>query len=203
MQTLPPAALPADGRELLAQFASTGRQEPFEEIVRRYGAMVFNLCYEITGNRHDAEDAVQAAFLSLAVQTRSGTPVQAIGPWLQQVARRMSLDINRSRRRRKNREAIHGETWEARMNDARTDGSGGAGTHGNPASAAGWEEMRGVLQQELNELPPKYRMPLILHYYGGLSREDMARELNCKPSTLGVRLHRGARCCRSAWRSAG
>jgi RNA polymerase sigma-70 factor (ECF subfamily) len=34
-------------------------------------------------------------------------------------------------------------------------------------------------------------MPLILHYYGGLSREDMARELNCKPSTLGVRLHRG------------
>ena len=133
--TLPPAALPADGRELLAQFASTGRQEPFEEIVRRYGAMVFNLCFEITGNRHDAEDAVQAAFLSLAVQTRSGTPVQAIGPWLQQVARRMSLDINRSRRRRKNREAIHGETWEARMNDARADGSGGAGTHGNPASA--------------------------------------------------------------------
>jgi RNA polymerase sigma factor (sigma-70 family) len=183
--------MPADGRELLAQFASTGRQEPFEEIVRRYGGMVFNLCYEVTGNRHDAEDAVQAAFLSLAVQTRSGTPVQAIGPWLQQVARRMSLDINRSRRRRKNREAIHGESWENRLTDARADGSGGAGAHGNPSSAAGWEELRGVVQEELNTLPPKYRMPLIMHYYGGLSRDDMARELNCKPNTLGVRLHRG------------
>lgn len=188
---LPSAALSADGRELLAQFASTGRQEPFEEIVRRYGGMVFNLCYEVTGNRHDAEDAVQAAFLSLAVQCKSGTPVHAIGPWLQQVARRLSLDINRSRKRRKNREAIHGESWETRMTDARADGSGSAGVHGNPASAAGWEELRGVVQQELGALPPKYRMPLILHYYGGLSREEMARELNCKPNTLGVRLHRG------------
>jgi RNA polymerase sigma factor (sigma-70 family) len=183
--------MPADGRELLAQFASTGRQEPFEEIVRRYGGMVFNLCFEVTGNRHDAEDAVQAAFLSLAVQTKSGTPVHAIGPWLQQVARRLSLDINRSRKRRKNREAIHSETWESRLSDARADGNGGAGAHGNPSSAAGWEELRGVVQQELSALPPKYRMPLILHYYGGLSREDMARELNCKPNTLGVRLHRG------------
>jgi RNA polymerase sigma factor (sigma-70 family) len=188
---LPPAALSADGRDLLAQFASTGRQEPFEEIVRRYGGMVFNLCYEVTGNRHDAEDAVQAAFLSLAVQCKSGTPVHAIGPWLQQVARRLSLDINRSRKRRKNREAIHGESWETRMTDARAEGSGGAGAHGNPASAAGWGELRGVVQQELGALPPKYRMPLILHYYGGLSREEMARELNCKPNTLGVRLHRG------------
>src|SRR4051794_18699536 len=187
----PPGAAAAEARDLLADFAATGRQEPFEEIVRRYGGMVFNLCYEVTGNRHDAEDAVQAAFLSLAVQCKSGTPVHAIGPWLQQVARRLSLDINRSRKRRKNREAIHGESWETRLNDARADGSGGAGAHGNPASAAGWEELRGVVQQELGALPPKYRMPLILHYYGGLSREEMARELNCKPNTLGVRLHRG------------
>ena len=93
---MPPPAAPADGRELLAQFATTGGQEPFEEIVRRYGGMVFNLCYEVTGNRHDAEDAVQAAFLSLAVRARRAA-MHAIGPWLQQVARRMSLDINRSR----------------------------------------------------------------------------------------------------------
>src|SRR5207248_8927327 len=31
----------------------------------------------------------------------------------------------------------------------------------------------------------------ILHYYGGLSREEMARELSCRANTLGVRLHRG------------
>src|SRR4051794_41743400 len=133
----PPGAAAAEARDLLADFAATGRQEPFEEIVRRYGAMVFNLCYEVTGNRHDAEDAVQAAFLSLAVQSKSGTPVHAIGPWLQQVARRMSLDINRSRKRRKNREAIHGESWETRMTDARADGSGGGGGARRPPTQNG------------------------------------------------------------------
>src|SRR3954469_15468669 len=183
--------MPSDARELLSRFATTGEQEPFEEVMRRYGGMVYNLCFEVTGNRQDAEDATQAAFLSLAVQARSGTPVQAIGPWLQQVARRMSLDINRARRRRKKREEKHGEDWEQRMTDARADGNGGSGGHGNPASAAGWEELRAVVQQELNQLPPKYRMPVILHYYGGLSRDEMARELNCKANTLGVRLHRG------------
>ena len=180
-----------DARDLLARFAATGEQDAFEEVVRRYGGMVFNLCYEVTGNRHDAEDAVQAAFLSLAVQTRSGTLVQAIGPWLQQVARRMSLDINRSRKRRKNREEKHGKAWETRLTELGADGNGGAGGHGNPQSAAGWEEVRQVVQEELGTLPPKYRMPLILHYYGGLSRDEMARELNCRANTLGVRLHRG------------
>jgi len=176
-ETLPPPDAPSDARELLSRFAVTGEQEPFEEVVRRYGGMVYNLCYEVTGNRQDAEDAVQAAFMSLALQVRGGQTIQAIGPWLQQVARRMSLDINRSRKRRKKREEKHGEAWEARQNDVRADAAGGAGAHGNPASAAGWEELRHIVQAELNEMPAKYRMPLILHYYGGMSREEMAREL--------------------------
>src|SRR3954453_2011260 len=188
---MPPPEAPSDARELLSRFAVTGEQEPFEEVVRRYRGMVYNLCYEVTGNRQDAEDAVQAAFMSLALQVRGGQTIQAIGPWLQQVARRMSLDINRSRKRRKKREEKHGEAWEARQTDVRADAAGGAGAHGNPASAAGWEELRHIVQAELNEMPAKYRMPLILHYYGGLSREEMARELNCKANTLGVRLHRG------------
>jgi hypothetical protein len=40
-------------------------------------------------------------------------------------------------------------------------------------------------------LPSKYRLPLVLHYFGGLNRDEMAAELGCKPSTLGVRIFRG------------
>src|SRR5205814_9986414 len=47
------------------------------------------------------------------------------------------------------------------------------------------------MMEELNKLPAKYRMPLVMHYFGGLSREEMAAELGCNPSTLGVRVHRG------------
>jgi hypothetical protein len=53
------------------------------------------------------------------------------------------------------------------------------------------DELKTILHEELQKLPAKYRLPLILHYFGGLSRDEMAAELNCKASTLGVRIFRG------------
>ena len=57
--------------ELLAEFCQSGRQEPFEEIVRRYAGMVYNVSFRVTNNAHDAEDATQAVFLSLALQAKT------------------------------------------------------------------------------------------------------------------------------------
>ena len=33
-----------------------------------------------------------------------------------------------------------------------------------------------------------------MHYFGGMIRDEMARELNCKPATLGVRFTAAGRC---------
>ena len=52
-------------QELLAEFRNTGSQQPFEEIVRRYAAMVFHVCFQVLKNRHDAEDATQAVLQEL------------------------------------------------------------------------------------------------------------------------------------------
>src|ERR1700710_2750079 len=84
-----------------------GRQGPFEEITRRYAGMVFNVCLRVTKDKHDAEDATQAVFLTLAIQARRGTQIKALGPWLQQVAKRPALDLRRSKSRRKVREERH------------------------------------------------------------------------------------------------
>ena len=101
-----PPAVP-NARELLAEFKATGDQHAFEEIVRRYAGMVFGVCLRTTKNTHDAEDATQAVFLSLAAQCKTGDGVKYLGPWLQQVAKRVSLDIKRSKKRREARELRH------------------------------------------------------------------------------------------------
>jgi RNA polymerase sigma factor (sigma-70 family) len=171
--------------ELLVEFRESGRQEPFEEIVRRYAAMVYGVCLRVTADKHDAEDATQAVFLSLALQTRTNREIRYLGPWLQRVAHRLALDVTKSRTRRKRREQKMGE-------HLRANGAGNGNGHvPDPASAPGNAETNALLMEELNSLPPKYRMPLVMHYFGGLSREQMARELGCNPSTLGVRVHRG------------
>src|SRR5207237_4251943 len=65
------------------------------------------------------------------------------------------------------------------------------------------DELKLILRDELDKLPAKYRLPLILHYFGGLKPEEMAVELGCKPSTLGVRLHRGRKLLAESLRSRG
>jgi RNA polymerase sigma factor (sigma-70 family) len=171
--------------DLLAEFKLTGRQEAFEEIVRRYAAMVFGVCLKTTRNAHDAEDATQAVFLTLAVQCRTEKgEITYVGPWLQKVARRISLDLRRSKKRREVREETHATT------NSRINGNGNGHVNGGQ-EGVDVEELKVILNEELHQLPAKYRLPMILHYFGGLSREEMAKELGCKPSTLGVRIHRG------------
>jgi RNA polymerase sigma factor (sigma-70 family) len=167
--------------ELLAEFRASGRQEPFEEIVRRYAGMVYSVALRVTRDTHDAEDATQAVFLSLALQAKTGRAITYPGPWLQRVAHRLALDIKKTNSRRKKRLDQLAEAG----------GNGRFMQAVDPLVTTNSEEVKRLISEELSALPAKYRMPLILHYFGGLSREEMSRELGCNPATLGVRVHRG------------
>lgn len=165
-------------QDLLAEFEATGRQEPFAEIVRRYAGMVYNVCYQVSRDAHDAEDATQAVFLTLAVRSKTAQKIQYLGPWLQRVAQRLSLDMKRSKKRRSAREIKHHDINIGRWEE------------NNAPADLGLDELRGILRDEIDKLPAKYRMPLILHYFGGLKPEELSKELGIKANTLGVRLHR-------------
>jgi RNA polymerase sigma factor (sigma-70 family) len=166
--------------ELLSEFQNGGGQLAFEEIVRRYAGMVYTVCLQVTRDVHDAEDATQAAFLTLALRAKTAeSNIKFLGPWLQKVARRLSLDIMRAKKRRKTREEKRG----AMVRELQPDR--------DPRRSLDRGEMADIVRDELSKLPAKYRLPLILHYFGGLRPEEVARELGFKPSTLGVRLHRG------------
>ncbi|HEV7302246.1 MAG TPA: sigma-70 family RNA polymerase sigma factor [Tepidisphaeraceae bacterium] len=150
----------------------------FEEIVRRYAGMVFSVCLRTCKDAHDAEDATQAVFLALAVQCKSGNPVRHLPAWLRQVAKRTSLDVRKSRKRREAREARRSAENNGIINDD------------DKPSAMDLSEIGHVLSEELAKLPAKYRLPLVSLYFGGLSREEIAEQLGLKPGALGVRLHR-------------
>lgn len=178
------AAEPKGAQDLLVEFQQTGRQEPFEEIARRYAGMVYNVALQVTKDTHDAEDATQATFLTLAVHAKTAGKIRYVGPWLRKVSHRLALDIRRSKKRRRAREERH----------AHSNGNGNGNGNGHDVPVSNdlqHEELRHILREELDKLPGKYRMPLILYYFGGLSPEEMGKELQCNTSTLGVRLHRG------------
>jgi RNA polymerase sigma factor (sigma-70 family) len=168
---------PASGNDQAS--ATSAGPRSFEQIMRRYASLVFRVCYNVTRNAHDAEDAAQAVFLTLHKQMKSGEPIEHLAGWLQQVAYRVSLDFQRGKKRRLAREEIY------TANEQKQQINGDA--------AVELQESRLLVAEELDRLPAKYRLPLILHYFGGLSHEEMAREMRCRPGTLRVRLHRARR----------
>lgn len=163
--------------ELLRRYERTGDERAFEQVVLQHRALVHSICMRIMRNSYDAEDATQAVFLTLAMQVRGGTEIRSVAPWLGQVAHRVALDMYKSRKRRQNREDIRRQQTPDRFEaDESTD--------------LDQDELRQTLRTQLNELPAKYRMPMVLYYFGGMSPEQIAKELGTQRKTVGVRLFR-------------
>src|SRR5581483_1969114 len=125
---------------------------------------------------YDAEDASQLVFLALAMEIKSGTNILAPGAWLKRVSRRQALKIVRSRTRRKKREDAVRRT-ELHLVD--TD---------SPLDQA---VLAGVVRDAIDTLPERYRMAVVLHYFGGMTLELISVELKISKQAVGTRLHRG------------
>jgi RNA polymerase sigma factor (sigma-70 family) len=159
-------------RQLLERFAAQRDEAAFALLVRRHGPMVLGVCRRVLGHLHDAEDAFQAAFLVLARKAHSPRWQDSVGGWLFQVAYHLALR-RRADVRRKRMQPLP-DAAVPDLSVAAPDG-----------------EWLAVLDDELNRLPEKYRVALLLCHYEGKSRAEAARQLGWKEGTVKIRLERG------------
>jgi RNA polymerase sigma factor (sigma-70 family) len=162
---------PADA-QLLERFTASQDMAAFEALVERYGPLVLGVCRRVLGNTHDAEDAFQATFLVFARRAGSIHSQGAVGSWLCGTAYRISLKAKTAIARRRDQERHAGNTM-LKLNEK---------------DEAAWKELKPVLDEELNRLPEKYRIPLVLCYLEGKSNEAAARELGWAPGSMSYRL---------------
>jgi RNA polymerase sigma-70 factor (ECF subfamily) len=80
----------------LAQRAVQGDREAFGELVRLHQSGVYNTAYHMTGNRQEAEDAVQEAFLRAFRSMGRLDPTRPPGPWFRKIA--VNVCLNRLER---------------------------------------------------------------------------------------------------------
>ncbi len=158
---------PSDG-QLLESFISRKEEIAFEALLRRHGPMVLGVCQRILRNLHDAEDAFQATFLVLARKASSVMPRERVGGWLYGVAYRTAMKARAMNAKRRTREKLAGERSRS---DSLAD-----------------EELLAQLDHELNRLPEKYRVPVVLCELQGKSRKEAARMLEIPEGTLSWRL---------------
>ena len=82
-------------RDLVLRTRS-GEVNAFGELVRRYQVSVFNVCYRFLGERREAEDLTQEAFIRAYKRLETFDAGRPFGPWMRRLA--ANLCINHLRR---------------------------------------------------------------------------------------------------------
>ncbi len=173
---LPPAPPPAEtsDRELLDRFHRLRDQTAFEALLRRHGPMVLGVCRRVLFHVHDAEDAFQATFMILVRKAGGLRDPALLANYLYGVAFRVARKLRTriARQAQNERRATSMPAEEPKLDLDR-------------------QELRSLLEGELEALPAKYRAPLVLCYLEGLTNEEAARRLGWPVGSISYRLARG------------
>jgi RNA polymerase sigma factor (sigma-70 family) len=160
--------------ELVRRYADGREEAAFAALVRRYGPMVLRVCYRVLHQSHDAEDAFQATFLTLAREAASLRRFDAVGSWIHGVAYHAALRVRQRLARQRQR--------DERYISPKTDNG--------PDEGILREDVQAALYEELHRLPEKYRIPLVLCNLMGRTQDEVARELGLHRTALSKRLKR-------------
>src|SRR5262245_3399062 len=177
VQTLDADSRVAHGTDwqLLDDFATRRDETAFSILVARHGPMVLRVCRRVLNHEHDAEDAFQATFLVLARNTGAIRKRETVANWLHGVAYRTALKAKRSAARRR--------SHEARLRPPSS----------RPAPSPTWDEVQGVLDEEIQRLPEPFRAAFVLCVLESKTVPEAAVELGCKNGTVSSRLTRARR----------
>jgi RNA polymerase sigma factor (sigma-70 family) len=168
------AAPEVPDRELLDRFVRERDEAAFAALVKRHGAMVLGVCRRVLHNRHDAEDACQAAFLVLARKAATIRKQASLASWMYGVAYHVAKNLKRNLARQNARHAALEEMRQAAV-----------------AGETRWHDVQQALDEELSQLAQRYRIPLVLCYLEGKTRDEAARQVGWSLGTLRGRLDRG------------
>jgi RNA polymerase sigma-70 factor (ECF subfamily) len=160
---LPAAQEPPDGT-LVAQ-ARQGDPEAFGELVRRYQASVFNVCYRLLGERTTAEDMAQEAFIRAHSRLGTFDVSRPFGPWMRRVAANVCLN-------HLERPALPSLPLDDEV--AQTAGAASE----DPAAAAEAAQTTQAVRAAILALPPRYRAVIELRHFQELSYDEIASALD-------------------------
>jgi RNA polymerase sigma factor (sigma-70 family) len=152
----------------------------FEVLVRRHGPMVLGVCRRLLRDPHATEDAFQATFLVLLRKANTLRKRELLANWLYGVAYRTALKART--------QAVRRSAHARPLIDMPA---------GESESDLVWKDLRPVLDEEVERLPAKYRMPVVLCYLEGKSFEEAARQLGWPAGTVSGRLARARQLLRT------
>ena len=159
-------------------------QEELEACIQAYGRDIYSFCLQLTKSRQEADDLYQDTFLKIVeIRERLDFKSNPKGYLL-------SVCVNLWRNKRRKlawRQRIAGP--ELRMDDTDTAWEPPSGEASVEEQMISREE-RGLVQKAVDDLPEKYRMPVLLFYMEELKISEISGILKIPAGTVKSRLYK-------------
>lgn len=160
--------------DTLLELFLDGNHDAFSVLMRRHEDRVFGLALRMTGDRGDALDATQDAFIHAFRRAPSFRGDAAFGTWLYRIAVNACHDVLRRRARAPVPEQDLPEEAHAERDDERS------------ATRMDVSAALALLQED-------YRTAVVMHDLGGIPYEQIAHETGVGIGTVKSRISRGRR----------
>lgn len=171
-----------DGEAALVERVRRGEARAFDELVTRYMRRAFSVAYRMMGQREDAEDLVQDAFLTVLQRIGTFEAGRPFAPWF------FRLLVNRGLNARKARTL---RTTEQVPEAA-------ASTLPTPEREAERGELKDRLAAAMAALPERQRLIVQLFELEGFSGTEIAEILEISDGTVRWHLHEARKSLRRA-----
>jgi len=163
-----------------------GENDLFHELIRPYERMVYLAILTMLRNEQEAEDASQEVMINAFRHLKSFRGESKFSTWL------VTIAMNEARQRLRKAKAAPVDSLDEGKEDREGDFTPAVLTDWReiPSEALEKKEMRQILRQAVDQLPPIYREVLVLRDLEELNQEETASALGIKVPLVKVRLHR-------------
>ena len=159
-----------------------GRQDGAQALVKTYGDRLLRSAYLLCDNLADAQELAQEALAQAVRSIQRYRGEAALYTWLYGIL----LNLIRSHHRRQKL-----MKWTYRFPTAQV-------TYAPDAVYEAADKDLSPLAQALRMLPIMYREVMLLHFYEGLSQEEIARRLRVPSATVRTRMRRALNLLRKS-----
>src|SRR5277367_6836278 len=183
---------PAPTDEVLVAAAKSGDYPSFLELWTRHSNRAFKTAYRITGNRYDAEDAFQDAWMKAYLHLKTFDGRAKFSTWLIRIATNSSLMILRTKRAHPETsiEITDGDTWQYwEIVDQTKNAEEVYATH----------ERQERLRRAICRLKPSLRNVLEIHQSNDGSLKEVAEFVGISVAATKSRLSRARKTLRKAF----